>query len=224
MRLDPFVHAFADLAEDGFPAVRSEAAAHEYDTADRVQFMALATVQRLLTEIESAEAIERTPAAAAEYVASLYVAYRYWDTGRPLFDLLRSALERKLDMQPGKAPEVPYGACYLRLPERWVWAQVAPEGPHEPLDGLYVVQGGRGDELTTMAVLGLRPDRPGFSQVVVTTPVADLCAAFDERRSPPFAPVLDGGAAADLKSVVTTGELLQLAAIGLTVAAGPPEP
>ncbi|MGD2136067.1 MAG: hypothetical protein PVF27_07905 [Gemmatimonadales bacterium] len=217
-RADPFTHTFAALADERFPTIRHEAQVQERDTADRPQFMALSAVQRLLSEIESAEMIERAPDAAAEYLAALYVAYQYWDAGRPSFDLPRSEIETRADAVPAEVPAVPHGACYLRFPERWIWARVTPDEPHEPVDGVYVVRGGRADEITILAVLGLREDRPGFSQVVVTTTAADLLAAFAERRSPPFAPVLEGGLAARLWSVTTTGELLQLVTIGLTIA------
>lgn len=215
-RVDPFDHAFAELADARFAAVRAEAAATRRDTSDRAQFATLSSVQRILADVESPEAIERDPAAAEAYLTILFVAYRYWDAGRALIPVTTEQVEQALGAETAdEVPAVPHGACYLQLPERWCWAQVAPDAPHEPLDGLFAVATRGRDEVTVVAVLGLRPDRPGFSEVTVVARQADVAAARAQARTPPLAPVIDGGDSAGLKSVVTEGEVLHLTALAL---------
>lgn len=215
-RLDPFALAFATIADERFPAIVAEAAAAHRDTADRPQFAALQAVQHLLAELESPEVLEENPAAGAEYLEALYVAFRFWLAGRPVVDVAREGLAHAV-AAPALAtpPSVPHGACYLRLPERWFWAQIDATEPHEPLDGMFVVEGARGREIALLAVLGLRPERPGFSQIALTAAPADFVAAAASARTPPFASTLDGGHAADLRSVTTSAELLHLAALAL---------
>jgi hypothetical protein len=215
-RLDPFDHAFAELAESRFPEIRDEAESEHRDTADRPQFAALRAVQHLLGEVESPEVLEEHPEAAGEYLTALYVAFRYWDAGRHTFPVPRDHLEGAFAGPiPSERPSVPYRACYLQLPERWFWAQIDPAEPHEPLDGLFVVAGGQDREVIILAVLGLRAGRPGFSQVSMATVPEDLVMAHRSARDPIFATTLDGGVEAGLRSVTTPAEVLHLAYLAL---------
>ncbi len=220
-RLDPFTYAFADLAESRFATVRREAAARGTGAGHRASFAALPAVQRILAEIETPELIAAAPQAAAEYLHTLYVAFLFWDAGRRVVALERSALDGALGGDPPRVlPPVPSGACYVQLPERWFWARVGPDDPPEPLDGVFVVSSGDGREITAVAVLGLRPDRDGFSQIAVTATPAEVLEARAASRTPPFASVLEGGDRAGVRSLVTTGELLHLVQLALAVAAG----
>ena len=216
-RIDPFAFALAELAEQRFPTIREESLAAGKDTADRAQFASLPSVQRLLLDVEAPQLVEEHPEAAEEYLNTLYTAYRYWDAGQRPVSVSRGALEAALEAELEDPPSVPHGACYLQLPEHWCWAQVAPDEPHEPLDGLFVVAAPEHREITVLAVLGLRADRPGFSEITVVAVPRDFAAARAEARTPPLAPVVDGGDAAGLKSVVSTGELLHLAHVALHV-------
>ncbi len=219
-RLTPFDHAFADLADRRFPEIREEAQAAAKDVSDPAQFATLPSAARLLGELESPDPLEREPEATEAYLAALHIAYRFWEAGRPVLALDRCALDTALESAPPSAPAIPHGTCYVRFPERWFWAQVDPDRPHEPLDGLYLTTTNGGRELTVFAVLGLRADRPGFSQLVASAPLRDLHAARAEARTPPFAPVVEGGVAASLRSIVTTGELLYLAEVALAATSG----
>lgn len=214
-RLDPFAYALAEVAEQRFPAIRDEAAAADKQTADRSQFASLSTVQQMLLDVEAPQLVEEHPEAAEEYLNTLYAAYRYWDTGQHTVALDRAALEAALKAELENPPTVPHGACYLQLPERWCWAQVAADEPHEPLDGLFLVAAPAHREITVLAVLGLRADRPGFSEVTAVALPRDFAAAQAEARTPPFAPVIEGGDAAGLRSLVSMGELLHLAHVAL---------
>jgi hypothetical protein len=214
-RLDAFTHAFGFLAADRFSEIRSDANTEARDTTDRSQFAALRSVQHLLGDVEDPALVERDPEAAAEYLNALFVAYRFWDAGSHMIHIARDALDAVLSSPPSDVPQVPHGACYLLFPERWFWARIGPDQPHEPLDGIFVAKGGNGREVSMLAVLGLRADRPGFSQVTLSVSTEEFVAVPPDVNTSPFAPTLDGGEAAGLKSVSTTGELLYLTRLAL---------
>lgn len=220
-RLEPFAYAFAELADVRFPDVRREAEARHTDLTDRAAFAALPAVQRILADVEAPELIQENPQAADEYLTTLYVAFRFWDAGRAVCPVSREAIERALARDPpATLPAVPGGACYMQLPERWFWARIGPEEPHEPLDGFFVITSGAGREMTVLAVLGLRLERSGFSQLSVRATPQEMRDARLAARTPPFASVLEGGDRAGVRSLVATGELVHLAQVALLAAAG----
>jgi hypothetical protein len=216
--LQPFAHAFADFAREQFPAIREEARLAHRDTADRTQFAAVRATQHLLEQVETPDIIERDLEAASEYLSALYAAYRFWAAGEPLLTVSRAQIEAALDDAGSDDPvHVPGGACYVQLPEQWFWAQIGPDEPHEPVDGMFIIEGLERREVTVVTVLGLRSDRPGFSQITVTATPRDLTTAHASARTPAFAPVVDGGVAAGLRSLVTPAEVLHLAHLGVAV-------
>jgi hypothetical protein len=82
-----------------------------------------------------------------------------------------------------------------------------------------VVASPRGDEVTLLAVLGLRQERGGFTQVTVHARPTDFAAARGAQRDPPFAPVMDGGTSGGVLSVATPAELLTLVQLALLAVA-----
>ncbi len=170
--------------------------------------------------MEAPELIQENPQAADEYLTTLYVAFRFWDAGRAVLAVSRDAIEQAVARDPPDTlPAVPDGACYVQLPERWFWARIGPDEPPEPLDGLFVVASAMGREITVLAVLGLRPERSGFSQLSVRATPQEVRAARLAARTPPFASVLEGGDRAGVRSLVATGELLHLAQVALLASA-----
>lgn len=179
------------------------------------RFGTLPDVQRLLERLVPASAPDTT----GEYLALLFVAFRYWAAGERLVTTPRRRLEPVLAQPvPAGPPEVPGGACYVQLPTHWFWGQATPDSPHEPLDGFFVVPSADRRETTLVAVLGLRAERGGFTQVTMQSGADDFTAARAERRLPAFAPVMEGGAAAGFRSVATGAELLTLARLACLAA------
>lgn len=218
-RPTPFDLVFTPIA-DRLAAV-AQAAAAAGDPRDRGTFARVPEVQRLLAELQSPELVERQPEAAEEYLALLHAAYCFDAAGRRMVTATRAQLGPWLArLPPAGAPQVPGGACYVQLPAQWFWARRDAEEPHEPLDGMFAVTAPAGDEITVLAVLGLRPERGGFTQVTVHARAADFADAWSVRRDPPFAPLMDGGLAAGFRSVASGGELLTLLHLALLSAAG----
>lgn len=209
---DPFEMVFGEIAPRAFPAIRDEAAGVEIDFATMAR---LRSAQSLLQELGAPDVAERDPRAVGEYLALLFAGFRYWAAGRVTRDVPRDGLQRLIDDPPASAPPIPTDAPYLRFPPHWFWAQIADDQPHEPLAGLFVIGGARGDDVTVVAVLGLRRDREGFSQIAVTADRAGWQEAAGVQRDPVFAPVMDGGATASFRSLVSAGELLHLTQLAL---------
>jgi hypothetical protein len=215
-RATPFDLALAPLAGE-LTGLRDAAARAGLDPRRRDQFARLAEAQRLAARMGGPDDAER-PEVAAAHMALLFAGFRFWDAGARVVAPSREALARVLDAPAAPAPPtVPGGACYVQLPASWFWARAAGQGPHEPLDGCFLAADPRGDEITIVAALGLRVERGGFTQVALHVPPDDFAAAARERRDPPFGPLMDGGAAAGVRSVATAGELLALVSLALGV-------
>jgi hypothetical protein len=214
-RPHPFDMVFGGFAETAFPRIRADASDAAVDLSTMTR---LHSTQAVLQELGSPKLAEGDPRAVAEYLSLLFVAYRYWAAGAHTLVVDRERITQVMESGPSVAPHVPHGACYLQFPRHWFWATIGEGAPHEPLDGLFVVRTPP-VQLTVAAILGVRADREGFSQIVVSAAQDDVAAARGQTRDPPFAPVMDGGSAAGFSSITSEGELLYLAHLALESAA-----
>jgi hypothetical protein len=215
-RTDPFDLIGGVLGDAWFTEVDAAAQAAGRDPADRLAFQRLDPVQRVLDELRPPDA-EAPGAIVEEYGTLLFVVYHYRRAGERSLALDRAAFERLLASEPAAPPPLPaaIAPCYLQLPERWFWARIAESAPPEPLDGCFVAETAGGRELLVLAILGLRAEREGFSQIAVAVPREDMAAAARLVRRPLFAPVLEGGERAGMKSLVSEAELLHLTHLAL---------
>ena len=216
-RLHPFAH-FTEIADTWFPSIRAEAKEQYRDPRDRVQFTAMPSVQRALQDIEDPAFLEEQPGAAEDYLAVLSALFTFWHGGQQTVGVTKDQFDESLADHPrwSRAPTEDRD-FYVQLPEHWFWAQIEDGAPHEPIDGLFVSTNTTTRELSLLSVLGLRKDRNNFSQIHVLAAFDDLGDLADALPSPPFEPVVEGGAAAGVKSVSTTAEALALALISLCV-------
>jgi hypothetical protein len=216
-RLHPFDYVFGELAPQRFPALRQAAEKAAYHLESRVAFQRFQPVLDLLSELVPPEPQEPQGAAMEQYATLLYVAYRYWSAGRHSFELTRAQVSAILRAETvDRPPVIPHGACYLQLPERLFWARIDSRSPYEPLDGVFAVESEGGSEATVLGVLGLRPERGGFSQLALSVALSDFERAGETVRRPLFAPVMEGGDRAGVYSLVSEGELLYLAHLALS--------
>jgi hypothetical protein len=219
-RVTPFDLVFAPIA-DRLTALTAAAAAVGRNPGERREFALVPETQRLLADLEMPDVVERHPEAAEEYLTLLHAAYAFDAAGRRMVTTTRAQLEPWLARPaPAAAPRIPGAACYVQLPTPWFWARRDDTGPHEPLDGMFAVASARADEVTVLAILGLRPERGGFTQVTVRARPADFAAARAVRREPPFAPLMEGGQTAGFRSVASGGELLTLLHLALLSTGG----
>lgn len=206
-RPTPFDLVFAELAESEFPRIAQGLEAGALDPRDRDAFLLRGDVGALLQELHPAEAMGE---GVAELAAFAHHAFLFWRAGAmtlPLerveaAELLREAVE---PVAPGD-PLVPL-SFYLQVPPRLVWAELEPGTPHEPLDGCFVTEA-EPDAIRVLGVFGMHPDQMGFTVAEAHgTPVRGLARPDG---TPLYSPVLAGGAAAGLFSIIGLEELLEL--------------
>ncbi|MBW8772627.1 MAG: hypothetical protein JF590_04960 [Gemmatimonadetes bacterium] len=212
--MTPFALVFGELAEERFPALRASLAGAAIDPADRDAFVLDRAVTELLRDLVPEDA---PPESLHEFIAVLQHCYLYWADGR-----IDGAADVDLfNERPRPSAHPPVRSTYIQLPSHLYWGQLEPDAPHEPLDGIFVHRWQEG--LRALAIFGMHPERPGFS-------VAEVAGAAPgplPRRadgSAPFAPLMEGGAAAGLRSVSGPGELLTLAWHSITPDARGPKP
>jgi hypothetical protein len=207
MRPTPFDLAFGADAEERFPRIRASLAEAGLDPGDRDAFVLDREVASLLRELVPEEGVGP---AVSQHVALLHHAYEYWSEGGWIVRPSRSRMKDLLEEAAGHAGSDPITprAWYVQLPERLVWAELAEGSPHEPLDGMFV-RAWPGGGFFVLAVFGLHPGRSGFSVVDADGYPPERALRADQ--SPLFAPVLPGGVAAGLYSIVAEEELLELA-------------
>lgn len=106
-------------------------------------------------------------------------------------------------------------ACYVQLPYQRIWSRVSDDAAYEPVDGCFVaaraLPGGR-HELSLLAVLGLRRERPGVSLVPhrATLDDADVAARIARpwrEGAEPFANAIPGGELKGYRTMATASEL-----------------
>jgi hypothetical protein len=204
-RPTPFDLVFPPFAETVFPAVRSALERAGHDAADRDAFLIVPEVVQLLHDLRPDDGLGE---GMDQLVALVHHAYLLWDAGAltlPLTgDLVAAMLGRTID--PAPDPHEPPRAYYAQLLERQVWARVLDDGVAEPMDGCFVHTAG--DDLRVLGIFGLRPERDGFSAVEAAGPRPDGLERPDGTAL--FSPVLAGGGAAGLYSIVGAEELLEL--------------
>jgi len=214
VRPTPFDLAFGPDAESRFERVRTSLATAGRDPHDEDAFILDREVTAYLRELVPDEGVGE---GVRQHLALLHQAYLYWAEGgwhvRLSADQARSLLTTSVSgMMPTALPR----AFYLQFPERLVWAELGPGEPHEPLDGLFVRPWPEGG-FFVLGVFGLHRDRAGFSVALAE----GYRPGHAERESgePLFTPVMAGGAAAGLYSIVGEGELVELAARSLPLVA-----
>jgi hypothetical protein len=208
-RLTPFDIAFGETAGERFARMRESLTASGRDPHDLDAFMLDREVVTYLRELVPEEGVGE---AIEQHVALLHHAYLYWSEGawtvRPSRERTRSILTAPSVEYTAPATGLPR-ASYIQFPERLIWAPLSPDEPHQPLDGIFV-RPWPSAGFFLLGVFGLHPGHNAFA-VVDVDGYRELKPERDD-GTPLFAPVLPGGEAAGLFSIVGGDELLELAA------------
>lgn len=204
-RPTPFDLVFARVAQTVFPTIRTALERDGHDPADRDGFLVVPEVVQLLHELRPAEGLGE---GMDQLVALVHHAYLLWDAGMPTLSLPGERVSALLDspVSPVSVPEDTPRSWYVQLVDHQVWARVVEDQAAEPMDGCFVHAAG--GELRVLGIFGLRPDRDGFS--AVETAGARPRDLERPDGTPLFSPVLAGGQAAGLYSLVGAEELLEL--------------
>jgi hypothetical protein len=205
-RPTPFDLVFTQIADTAFPTIRAALERGGHDAGDRDAFLLVPDVVQLLHDLRPEEGLGE---GMDQLVALVHHAYLLWDAGTLVLSLSGERLADMLEGPSGASadPHEPPKAYYAQFQhQRQVWAQVIDDGAAEPMDGCFVHTSG--DDLRVLGIFGLRPDRDGFSAVETAGARPDALERPD--GTPLFSPVLPGGEAAGLHSLVGAEELLEL--------------
>ena len=158
-RLTPYDLVFAPMAEERFPPIRTGLAAAGSDPLDRDAFLLTPEAAQLVHDLRPDEGLGEE---IDRLAALVHHAFLFWDAGSEVVTVDRGVMNRLLDPQPAPLSLPPATVPYVQVPERLIWAQALENQPHEPLDGWFAHLAPRG-RLRALAILGLHPDRMGFT-------------------------------------------------------------
>lgn len=215
LRVTPVELSFPDREEADvlFRAIREEARVLGVDDGDPAAFVLLAEAGRALRQMRGPG---EEPGRIREHGALLYHLYHSWKAGDPAYLLDTAALRLLAESGPWSAdppPRPPRDGAYVQLPRHLVWVRAREEDDTpESVDGLFwTVGGGR---VTFLLVMGIRPDRPGFSVAPLEpmplerTPEWLEATMRDAGRD--FSATLPGAEMERLYELRTAGEVLKL--------------
>jgi hypothetical protein len=209
-RPTPFDLVFDVIARDRFPEVRASLEGSAADASNRDAFLLDRHVVQVLRDLVPDEGVGE---AIDQHVALLHNAYLFWQGGQRVVRLNRKDTESLLETPPADGSQMT-DTLYVQFPERTLWAQINEGAPHEPLDGVFVSS--VGEQYRVLGIFGMHPDRIGFSVAEVSG--QRLKAGHRPDGTALFAPLLPGGAAANLYSVDGAPELVELGARAADVA------
>ena len=240
-RQNPYQLVFGAESMDDrlFPPIAEEAEARDQPLDDPDRFLFLSSVGQLLQAIAGgedagydhedddaggagAEADPDDRDALKQYGRLLYHAFHYWRDRKPTRRVGEETLRWLLDDVSSVGDwslAVPAASGYLQLPRNLIWAEPAPGLTPEPVDGFFwrrVEADDAPTHLHVLLVLGVRPDRAGFSVVPATGVLDDVdhWAEVDARPDgDDFETTLPGGELDELYSVETAAEVLKLASL-----------
>jgi hypothetical protein len=237
-RRTPYEVVFVDggLQADALPAIAEEAEARGVDAAEPERLVMLGESAKTMRRMRPDD-VDATPGrAVAEYGALLFHGFHFWRAGHPFFVIDEATMRALLERPPRVGDwtlSTPAPAGYVQLPRHRVWIPSADAGPPEPVDGFFwtttpvaSVAGAPPSTVLHLAlVLGMRPDRPGFTVAEISAPVpqgptahwADLSA---REGGADFENVLPGGEIGGLFALTSVAEALRLASLILWAASG----
>ena len=206
------------MATDRFPALRDALAGD----LRLEHFLMTPVVVELLHELRPDEGLGDS---VDDFVAFVHAAFCYWNDGQRTVVLdereVRIAVEdggqRSEDGAGHSRPPLSIldhpSSTYVQIAPHLFWGQADGTEHHEPIDGWFSVPEAEGTHasplLRVVACLGVHPERPGLSVLTAAGPAPDALRRDD--GTAPFAPTMEGGAAAGLHSVANGEELLWLA-------------
>jgi hypothetical protein len=204
------VFGLDELAEREFPAIAEESQRRRLAVDRPDLFAGMERVGALLQQLVP-DATE--PRALDRYLEILFHGFNFWAADRPFYAFQAPAVRSLIDGPPDLGAwrlRAPASALYAELPKNLFWSAVTEGEPPEPIEGIFAVlsEPGRTEsQAHLLLVLGMRPDRPGFSVASVTT---SLEAAADPGEAGAFVSEIPGADLAELYSLRQPSEAVLL--------------
>ena len=185
-----FVFALPQFEEEAFPQISADAETHEVDVTDFERFSLLATVGELMRSMLP----DDSPHTAYEQFKAIVAhAFHYWKGGKRTREVDEASLRRVLGAERGNEGTKERGnggdveSCYVQLPRNLVFARIEDGAPAEAVDGFFIT--GK----NALIVMGLVPNRDGFSVIEVQLPDEDVRGVKAREEGEDFGNVLPGG-------------------------------
>lgn len=188
-----------------------EAEERDFDLTDRDRFAMLLCTGELIKKIVPADA---PPEAIWQAAGLTFHCYHFRSNGKKTYNIeepvLRELLSTGFVAGPTEiVPPAPAG--YVHLPRNRVWSRVDADSKPEPIDGFFFT----GHDL--LYVLGLLPNRPGFSVLPVRAsqsemPITSVAELKAREEGEDFENLLPGGDMQGHFSITNNMEALKLAA------------
>jgi hypothetical protein len=225
-RFTPYELAFGppDFESEVFPGILDEMRPTGPGLPDPDAFLRLEAVGRTLREMEGRDEPRSLSALEMrEHARLLFHGFRFWAAHRPIW-VLDDRLTRELLESLSPVGEWPFAAPapagYLQLGRRIVWARTSEDAPAESVDGAFwavspIDPARSRSRVDILLVLGMHPDRPGFSAVDVTgwlplPPPGHWADGKVRSDEPDFANVLPGGDLRGLFALISGAEVMKL--------------
>src|SRR5688572_21621921 len=166
-RTHPYDMVFAvpELEGTAFSAIRAEAEERGVDLQDHERVLLLESSGLMMRSLLPSDAA--TPA-FAQFASIVTHGFHYWLEGKQTFTIDEAALRSMID-GVGEIGEwqmaAPARAGYVQLPRNLIFSRVDENAQAESVDGFFYIL--NDDRLDVLLVLGLVPNRAGFSIINV---------------------------------------------------------
>ena len=166
-RIHPYDMVFAvpELEGTAFPAIRAEAEERGVDLQDHERVLLLESSGLMMRSLLPADAA--TPA-FAQFASIVTHALHYWHQGKRTYAIDEAGLRSMIDGVGEIGAwqlSAPAPAGYVQLPRNLIFSRVDENAQAEAVDGFFYIL--NDDRLDVLLVLGLVPNRAGFSIITV---------------------------------------------------------
>ncbi len=211
-RLHPYDLVFSsEELEEKLASIGTEAEERDVDTRDPDRATMLVNFGEALGMLLPDGA---SPDIIQQMAWLVFHAYHYQAAGKPTFDIEEPVLRELLSTTFAAGPkdiDPANNSGYVQLPRNRVWSRIEEGAQAEAIDGFFFVG------QYVLFVLGLMPNRPGFSVMALQAPtqpeeVTSIVTMPAREQGEDFSNVLPGGELQGHFAVTNNAEALKLAA------------
>jgi hypothetical protein len=168
------VFAMPELEGTAFPAIQKEAEERGVDLQDHERVLLLEGMGELMRSLLPPDAASP---AFAQFAPIVTHAFHYWLEGKQTFAVEEAALRSMID-GTGLIGEwvlaAPARAGYVSLPRNLIFSRIDESAQAEAVDGFFFILNEA--RLDVLLILGLVPNRAGFSVINIAGMLSDATA------------------------------------------------
>jgi hypothetical protein len=159
------VFAIPEIEGVAFPAIRAEAEERGVHLHDHERVLLLEGMGELMRSMMPPE---EASSAFAQFASIVTHAFNYWLEGKKTYAIDEAALRTMIDGMGDIGAwqlEAPVRSAYVQLPRNLIFSRVDENAQAESVDGFFYILDD--DRLNVLLVLGVVPNRAGFSIISV---------------------------------------------------------